>query len=119
MQPSSHFLRISGVVISTLPFKGCLENSDLESSDLQNTHLENSDLENSDLGNTDLEPQTSKTQYTFDENSRIWCLFSLQFLTTGVPTLLSSAVSCLSISIAGLATRTGNSQTVDLESMIA
>ena len=42
-----------------------------------------------------------------------------QFLTTGVPTLLSSAVSCLSISIAGLSTRTGNSQTVDLESMIA
>ena len=49
----------------------------------------------------------------------VWCLFSLQFLTTGVPTLLSSAVSCLSISVAGLATRTGNSQTVDLESMIA
>ena len=68
------------------------------------------------LENSDLRPRKLSTHLM---KTVAWCLFSLQFLTTGVPTLLSSAVSCLSISIAGLATRTGNSQTVDLESMIA
>ena len=69
-----------------------------------------------------LRPQTSKTQYSFDENSCMVLIFPTVFDYWHAK-LLSSAVSCLSISIAELATRTGNSQThasfVDLGSMIA
>ena len=81
-------------------------------------------LENTDqLENTDHRPQTLKTQtsqfkvslktYAFDENSLLMALiFPIVYGLDGMPTLLFFfAVWRLSIAIAGLATRTGNSQT--------
>ena len=96
---------------------GCLENSDLrpQTSKTQTSKTRTSKTQTS-------KTQTSKTQYTFDENSRMVLIFPTVFDYWRAK-LLSSAVSCLSISIAELATRTGNSQMhtsfVDLGSMIA